>query len=183
MAKVIALHQPFHMTRSVHPELVARLVQHREDVRQITAGLDDGALGTRTVADKWSLTELVCHIWRVQELFEERIDAMLARDMPRFESYAPENDAGFESFVRSRPGSEAVRGFLRARERFVQRLEGLTDAEWGRQGDHPTFSRFDVEFLIRYMAHHEAHHLYQMFMRRVELDGRGRPSGRPSISN
>jgi len=28
---------------------------------------------------------------------------------------------------------------------------------------------FDVDFLVEYMLHHEAHHMYQMFMRRIRV--------------
>src|SRR5204862_2552799 len=74
---------------------VARIRQLGEDVGRLTAGLDDLALQRRLVAGQWSLVELVCHLWVVQQLCEGRIDAMHARDVPAFESYAPENDASF----------------------------------------------------------------------------------------
>jgi hypothetical protein len=33
----------------------------------------------------------------------------------------------------------------------------------------PTFATFDVDFLVEYMVHREAHHVYQMFMRRIKV--------------
>jgi hypothetical protein len=148
---------------------VARLRQLGDDIRRLTTGLDDLALQRRTVADKWSLIELVCHLWLVQQLFEGRVDAMLEYEKPAFESYAPENDAAFASLIASGPGNEAVRTFLTDRDRFARRLDMLTPVEWRRRGQHPTFGTFDVEFLVEYMAHHEAHHVYQMFIRRIPL--------------
>src|SRR4029450_8105917 len=103
-------------------EVIDRLCQHADDVQRITTGLDDAALERRTVADQWSLVELVCHLLRVQDLFDERITAMLERDEPSFESYAPENDHGFADFVASRRGTEAVSAFLIERRRFADRL-------------------------------------------------------------
>jgi hypothetical protein len=150
-------------------ELVARLRQLASDVRRLTAGFDGLTLQRRTVAEKWSLIELVCHVRVVQQLFEGRIDAMLERDAPAFESYAPENDAAFATLIASRPGHEEVQRFLTDRDRFTRRLEALTPDEWHRTGQHPTFGIFDIQFLVEYMAHHEAHHVYQMFMRRVPL--------------
>ena len=155
--------------RHLNGELIARLRLHADDVRRLTTGLDDRALERRTVPEKWSLAELACHLWRVQQLFEERLDAMLQRDEPTFESYAPENDPDFPRLVASRRGREAVRAFLEARERFADRLETIGPNEWRRTALHPTFAKFDVEFLIEYMVHHEAHHVYQMFQRRIPL--------------
>jgi DinB superfamily len=152
-----------------HRELIERLRQLGDDVRRLTAGFDDLTLQRRTVPDKWSLIELVCHLWVVQKLFEARIDAMLEHEAPAFESYAPENDAAFATLIASRPGREELERFLTDRDRFARRLDTLEPAEWRRRGAHPTFGRFDVEFLVEYMAHHEAHHVYQLFTRRVPL--------------
>ena len=149
--------------------LVARLRDLGDDVRHLTAGFDDETLRRQTVAGKWSLIELACHLWFVQQLFEARVDAMLERDAPAFEPYAPENDAAFAALIASGPGQEHVQRFLADRDRFAGRLDTLTPAEWLRRGRHPTFGTFDIEFLVEYMAHHEAHHLYQMFTRRVPL--------------
>ncbi len=150
-------------------QLISRLRQHAEDVRRITSGLDDNALERRSVPDKWSLAELACHLWRVQQLFEDRLDAMLERDEPAFESYSPDQDPEFGNLVAARRGTEAVDAFVGAREGFASRLEKLTSEEWRRTALHPTFARFDVLFLIEYMVHHEAHHVYQMFQRRLPL--------------
>ena len=152
-----------------HRELIERLRQLGGDVRRLTAGFDDLTLQRRTVPDKWSLIELVCHLWVVQKLFEGRIEAMLERERPAFESYAPENDPAFATLIASGPGREELERFLTDSDRFVRRLGTLEAAEWRRRGAHPTFGTFDVEFLVEYMAHHEAHHLYQMFTRRVPL--------------
>ena len=148
-------------------ELVVRLRHLGDDVRRLTAGFDEQTLQRRTVTDKWSLIELACHLWVVQQMFERRIDAMLERDQPAFEPYAPENDAAFAALIASGPGAREVQRFLADRDRFARRLDGLSPSEWRRSGQHPTFGIFDIEFLVEYMAHHEAHHVYQMFTRRV----------------
>jgi len=154
---------------SLRPQLIGRLRQHADDVRRITDGLGDAALQRRVEPEQWSLAELVCHILRVQYLFEGRIDAMLERDEPAFESYKPEGEAGFAGFVTSHGGRKAVEGFVTERDRFAGRLDALAPGQWRRRGRHPTFATFDVDFLVEYMLHHEAHHMYQMFMRRIRV--------------
>jgi len=94
---------------------------------------------------------------------------MLERDEPAFESYAPESDAGFALFVASHRGRKGVEAFLAERDRFADRLDALALDQWRRRGRHPTFATFDVDFLVEYMVRHEAHHVYQMFMRRITV--------------
>jgi hypothetical protein len=151
-----------------HRRLIARLRQQAEDVRRITAGLDDAALAKRTVPDKWSLAEVVCHLDRVQQVFDGRIQAVLAQDNPAIPRYDPEGDAEFEKMV-ARPAKDSLATFFQTREQVAARLDKLAPAEWHRPGRHPEFPNFDVHFQVEYMGHHEAHHIYQMFQRRVPL--------------
>ena len=160
--------QKHHDKHEVHRRLVTRLQKQAEDIRRLASELDEALLAKRTTADKWSLKELVCHIWRVQQVFEGRLDAMLAQENPSIESYNPEGDPQFKKLL-DQQGTECLSGFLSARARFTQRLEGLSPADWHRPGRHPEFPHFDVHFQVEYMAHHEAHHIYQMFQRRVSL--------------
>ena len=151
-----------------HCRLVARLREQAGDVQHITAGLDENSLAKRTIPDKWSLKELVCHLERVQQVFEGRVEAMLAQDNPSITSYSPDGDREFEKMV-SRSGKDALAALLENREQLARRLEKLSPAEWHRPGRHPDFPHYDVHFQIEYMAHHEAHHIYQMFQRRAPL--------------
>ena len=151
-----------------HRRLTGRLREQAVDVGRLTSGLDDASLARRVIPDKWSLQELVCHLWRVQQVFEGRIDAVLAQDNPAIARYDPEGDADFDRMVAA-AASESLAGFLADRERFAARMEALGGAEWHRAGRHPEFPHYDVHFQVEYMAHHEAHHIYQMFQRRTPL--------------
>lgn len=151
-----------------HATLITRLRLQAADVERLTAGLSDEALATRTVAGKWSLRELVCHLHRIQDVFEARIDAMIGQAHPAIASYEPEGDAEFDRMA-ERLGGECRSAFLAARQRLAARLERLTPAEWHRAGTHPEFPHYDVHFAVEYLAHHEAHHVYQMLQRRVPL--------------
>jgi uncharacterized protein (TIGR03083 family) len=154
--------------QAAHLALVDRLARQAEDVRRLTSGLDDTQLATRTIPEKWSLQELVCHVWRVQQVFEGRLQAMLAEEEPALAAYSPENDVEFERMT-ARPGSEVRAAFLRDRDHLNARLRELSPAEWHRRGRHPAYPHYDVHFLVEYLAHHEAHHIYQLFERRAPL--------------
>ncbi len=149
-----------------HRRLIARLRQQADDVTRIAAGLDESSLATRTIPDKWSLKELVCHLHRVQQVFESRIASMLAQDNPAITVYSPDDDAEFEKML-SRPAKDALAAFLEDRERLAAQWEELSPGEWHRSGRHPEYPHYDVHFQVEYMVHHEAHHVYQMFQRRA----------------
>jgi len=149
-----------------HRRLIARLRQQADDVTRIAAGLDESSLATRTIPDKWSLKELVCHLHRVQQVFEDRIASMLAQDNPAITVYSPDDDAEFEKML-SRPAKDALAAFLEDRERLAAQWEELSPGEWHRSGRHPEYPHYDVHFQVEYMVHHEAHHIYQMFQRRA----------------
>jgi hypothetical protein len=153
---------------AAHLSLIERLGRQAEDVRRLTSDLDDAQLATRTVPEKWSLRELVCHLWRVQQVFEGRLQAMLTEEGPTLASYGPDHDVEFERMA-ARPASESRAGFLQDRDRLSAQLKTLTPAQWHRRAQHPDYPHYDVHFLVEYLAHHEAHHLYQILQRRAPL--------------
>jgi len=161
---------PEHHTHSdkheTHRRLIARLRQQADDITRIAAGLDEASLAKRTIPDKWSLKELLCHLHRVQQVFESRIASMLAQDNPAITVYSPDDDAEFEKML-SRPAKDALAAFLEDRERLAAQWEELSPGEWHRSGRHPEYPHYDVHFQVEYMVHHEAHHIYQMFQRRT----------------
>ena len=162
-------HGHHHDKHAVHLALVQRLRAQAAEVRRLTAGLDEVALAARTVPDKWSLKELVCHFHRMETIFGDRFRAMLSDDRTLIVPYHdPDGDPLFVALT-LRPTGEVLSGYLRARDALCQRLEALSPAGWHRKATHPEFPHFDVHFQAEYMAHHEAHHIYQLFQRRVPL--------------
>lgn len=151
-----------------HTRLVFRLREQEEDIRRIVAGLDEALLAAHPQPGRWSLKELVCHLWRVQEVFESRIEAMLTETNPPIEPYGPDNDREFDEKMKS-PGCEIIEGLLADREELVALLESLSATDWHHRGSHPEYARYDVRFAIEYLVHHEAHHIYQAFQRRAML--------------
>ncbi len=157
-----------HDKHAVHARIVQRLEAQAEDVTRFVAGLAEPDVARRTVPDKWSVKELLCHLDRIQEVFEGRVESMLTTDNPALASYEPEGDPEFAARV-ERPMTDTLVSFLARRERLVKQLEELRPADWHRPGRHPEYPSYDVHFCVEYLAHHEAHHLYQMYQRRTPL--------------
>lgn len=151
---------------AVHLALVARLRAQAAEIERLTSGLDESSLAKRTIPDKWSLKELVCHFRRMETIFADRFERMLTEDAIIVPYDDPDNDPVFIAMTK-RPTAEVIAEYLGERAALCRRLEGLTPAEWHRKARHPQFAYYDVHFGVEYMAHHEAHHIYQMFQRRV----------------
>lgn len=151
---------------AVHLALVQRLRAQAADVARLAAGLDEASLATRSVPDKWSLKELICHLRRMETIFGERFRRMLTEETTIVPYDSPDGDEVFVALTKQ-PAAGVLAEYLGGRDALCRLLEGLTPAEWHRKAGHPQFPHFDVHFQVEYMAHHEAHHIYQMFQRRV----------------
>jgi len=149
----------------LHARLVARLRDQAGDLQRLTSGLDEQALAARPVPEDWSLKELLCHLWSVQEVFEMRIEAMLTETNPPIVPYGPDGDTEFEQKLKN-PCAVLLSGMTADREELLALLESLPAADWRHQGRHPEYPHYDVQFAVEYLMHHEAHHIYQMFQRR-----------------
>ena len=90
---------------------------------------------------------------------------MLAAEGAPIVSYMPEGDPEFPAIAR-KSAAELWKWYEDTRNRIVAKLPRLSPADWHRKGSHPEYPAYDVHFAMEYLAHHEAHHAYQMFQRR-----------------
>ncbi len=151
-----------------YSRLVQRLQQQAEDLRRLVEGLDEATLAQPRTPGKWSIKQLICHLCRVQRVFEGRITEMLNEGNPIITLYDPEPDAEFEALV-AKPISSTLAGYANARAVICAQLSLLKPEDWQRRGQHPQYPHFDVRFQIEAMLHHEAHHIYQIFQQRSQL--------------
>jgi hypothetical protein len=151
---------------AVHLALVERLRRQAAEVKRLAAGLDEAALATRSEPGKWSMKEIICHFRRMETIFGERFHRMLSEEATIVPYENPDGDDVFVALTK-RPAAEVLADYLTEREGLCRRLDGLTPAEWHRKAKHPQFPHYDLHFQVEYMAHHEAHHIYQLFQRRA----------------
>jgi uncharacterized protein (TIGR03083 family) len=152
--------------QEAHRRIVEKLEAQGAEIRRLCAGLEEDAIAKRPASGKWSVKEVLAHIARIQEVFEGRLEALLTQEKPPIVSYSPERDADFEA-VAAKTSPELLKLFDAGRARLVARLIALSPEQWHRAGTHPDYPSYDVHFCMEYMAHHEAHHIYQMFERRA----------------
>lgn len=157
-----------HDKHEAHRRLLRRLEIQAQDVERLVRGVSEDALARRPDPEKWSLKELMAHLWIIQRLFAQRAEKMLSHDNPPLDPYDPEEDPNFTR-IAARSAARILADFLADRAAFAARLGSLSPEHWHRRGEHPEFLHYDIHFLAEYMMHHEAHHIYQIFRLRSAL--------------
>jgi DinB superfamily len=130
----------------------------------------DGLLQQATECDlrspithgKWSVHEQLAHLGRYQQVFAERVDAIVSHSAPAFPRYVAEEDPEFAHWKR-----RAVKvnfDLLKAqRNLLVGRFKALGAATLNRTGIHPVYGRLTLSEWVEMFLLHEAHHLFAIF--------------------
>jgi FMN phosphatase YigB (HAD superfamily) len=112
---------------------------------------------------EWSITEVLCHLRDVEkEVNQPRIEEILTQDNPFL--IAENTDAWAESRdYQHQDGPQALKDFLKTRYKTLQKLDGISPADWHRKARHTIFGRTDLFELIKFMTEHDQLHLRQIF--------------------
>jgi uncharacterized damage-inducible protein DinB len=152
--------------RSSQRQLIGRLgtleglKQVPDQLRRQIAGLSEDQLRRRPADDAWSIKEVCAHLRDSATVTDQRIHMMLTQSIPKL----PPLDA---AWVREREAqdeeTERILQELRAaRDRTVERLENLADANWARTGYHPSDGHLSIRQLCERVLAHERAHLDQI---------------------
>jgi hypothetical protein len=159
--------------------MLRRLAETPQDLERAIAGQGAPVLTRRPEPKSWSMTEILCHLRDVEELFQVRFHTVLALDEPTIlvvgatpEQLAPwrlgvshpldpDRWADERQYARS-DGRDALGAFRRRREEVLALLGGLSDAEWRRGGIHPRRGRLTLAQWVGSLAGHDDNHLAQL---------------------
>ena len=108
---------------------------------------------------KWSARENLAHIARMHDIYEARIEKILAEDGPRLSPYRAEEDPEWESW-RPLPASELLERSGRMRGDLVGRIRDLSKQDLARIGVHTRLGPLPLSLWLHFFLVHEAHHLY-----------------------
>lgn len=136
-------------------ELAPRML--RDPLGEVPAG----RLKSRPAEGKWSAHEHALHLGEVEALFSARLDSMLAEEDPAVMPYTLPAQDERGALLMADLG-RALDKFEAQRERLVQRLRTLGDAEWKRSARHPEYLRYNVRVMFRHAALHDMLHCYRI---------------------
>ncbi len=112
----------------------------------------------RPTADQWSALEYGCHVRDVFELFDHRLELMLAEDAPQFANWDQDQTAVDSRYDLQDPSVLADQ--LEAAAQVISaRFEQVGDHQWVRTGRRSDGAEFTVDSFARYFLHDPLHHL------------------------
>ncbi|WP_427017224.1 DinB family protein [Pseudarthrobacter sp. P1] len=109
----------------------------------------------------WSALEYACHVRDVFEVFEGRLDLMLAQDNPTFANWDQDKAAVDADYAGQDPAVVAHE-LLDAGEAAASAFATVSEDQWERTGLRSNGSAFTVHTLAGYFLHDVVHHLHDV---------------------
>jgi len=145
------------MTADERRELIAKYAAGYDEVIEALEGFPKGQLIAHPLPGKWSAREIVQHLADSEMTSAIRLRRLLVEDKPVIEGYDQDLFAG-RLHYNDREMAPALDAFRAARATTLQLLEGMTEADWQREGRHTESGRYTAEDWLRiYAAHAHGH--------------------------
>ncbi len=151
-------------------EITATLTAFPQRLRDAAAGLDAAAARARPASGAWSVIELACHMRDYGEIFNSRLLRATSEDNPRVASYDNEDLVASREYL-SQDLDQVITAATRIRANLLQNAARLSDDDWRRTVQHPTWGEPSVEWLLNRCAEHELEHLADLSQVRAEVAG------------
>lgn len=133
----------------------------RELAERWRVALERSEVGIRPRPTTWSVLEYGAHVRDVNQIFAERLRAILQLDYPMFANWDQDAAAIEKRYDRQAP--ETVAGELvQAAQVFADRFEAIGPDEGERRGRRTDGAEFTAETLGRYYLHDVVHHLHDV---------------------
>jgi DinB superfamily len=145
------------MTADERRELIAKYAAGYGEVIEALEGFPKGQLTAHPFPGKWSACEIVQHLADSEMTSAIRLRRLLVEDKPVIEGYDQDLYAG-RLHYNDREMAPALDAFRAARATTLQLLEGMTEADWQREGRHTESGRYTSEDWLKiYAAHAHGH--------------------------
>lgn len=124
-------------------------------------GLGDAALTRLEAEGKWSIADVIAHLFDLELVYAVRIRAILAGSGDTPLQALPQND-WVEHVHRREPAPELLTNFGALRRMNLMLLSRLNEEELERRGVHPQYGLMSVREAYERILRHDAKHLAQI---------------------
>ncbi|MCY7674642.1 DinB family protein [Bacillus safensis] len=142
-------------------DIITSLQESMSELEKLVKACDDSVLNQSLGEGKWSIKQLVGHLYDTEEVWSERIEQAISDDHTPFQSYDPEiyvKERAYEWY-----NAEEIKALIkRMKERRNNTLRLLEKDIWEQSGLHPEEGLMTVQILAETIALHEQHHLDQI---------------------
>lgn len=139
-----------------------RIANQYETVFKFLAETGPEKILHKPVSGKWSIHENLAHLARYQEVFLDRLLAILKGDSPAFERYSADQDPEFPTWT-SLTTDELISKFKITRRKMFNFLIELKNEEVEKKGRHPRFGEMNIAWWTEFFLLHESHHLFTIY--------------------
>jgi hypothetical protein len=148
------------MDKNTRAQQVQKYKDGVAEVEQALKGATDAELDARPGPDKWTAREIVHHLADSEMTSAIRLRRLIAEDKPVIVAYDQEDYARRLHY--DRPIAASMKAFAAARETTGELLDGLTEAEWAREGTHSESGHYSVLIWLEIYAKHAHGHAEQI---------------------
>ena len=145
-----------------HRALIERIRSSAVVVRRAVEAAPPGRFGVAPRAGEWSALETLTHLRDVVvHVYGLRIRRLFYEAAPVFVDF---DEEGYRaaSLARGETIEYLLDTIVAEHEQLARLLQGLPDAEWSRQGRHPSLGVMSIEFLARRVGEHAEEHANQI---------------------
>ena len=153
--------------------ILERMRSSAEVVRRAVEAAPPGRFAQPPREGEWSALETLTHLRDVVvHVYGLRIRRLLVEEAPVFPDF---DEEGYRraSLARGEAVGDLLDTIVAEHEQLARLLQTLHDADWSRQGRHPSLGVMSIEFLARRVGEHAEEHAAQI----AEATGTGRAGG------
>jgi hypothetical protein len=147
---------------SEHRAVIDRIQTSAAAVRRAMAGVSPDRVARAPREGEWSVLETLTHlrdvVVHVQGL---RIRRLLYERAPLFADFDEESYRR-ASLARGEAAADVLETIVAELEQVARLLRSLDDADWSREGHHPTLGAMSIERLARQLGEHTEEHAAQI---------------------
>ena len=129
-------------------------------VAEEVTGLSEDQLRWRPGPEEWSIKEVCAYLRDHAEVSDLRVHMILTQTAPKL----PPLGSGWvrERNYQDQNIAEVLKAYRAARDRTIERIQDLPDANWARSGYHPTEGLKSIRQLVERMLADERGYLHQI---------------------
>ena len=145
-----------------HRKIVEHIRSSGDRVRQAVAGVAPDRLARAPRPGEWSAVETLVHTRDVAvHVYGLRLRRVLAETAPAFADWDADRQQQ-ASLARGESAQDLVDGIVAEHDQLARLLASLPEADWGRQGQHPTRGPMTLELLAGRLGAHADEHAAQI---------------------
>jgi len=139
-------------------QIIKELIRNRQVFEALLSGTTDEALMWKPALNKWSLLEIVCHLFdEEREDFRARVKHCLETPTLPLHPIDPVGWVTSRNYI-EQDFDDKLASFLREREVSIAWLTSLQNPSWENSHDDPKLGKMSAsKFLSNWLAHDHIH--------------------------